>query len=283
MIEQQTIDGRPATVAYLTRDFEPATPTAFDYAKVLFDDGSMVILSNDEDNIEAESFNKHRFKHQRPFDGGASDAEGAAESSGYARHRFKHQRPMLPFVLADDGPTQGNVNDIPVKLQLIAWQKAIIVLDASEILVRDLIERNLHGYTGVAAEVRPGRTLTAMAQLVVEIEEIRIDAIKTAFRLLRDHLGNVMVLDTSLAKWAAYFAKIDMRAIEAAMRAALVNGDDSIEIARKVVGTMALNGVDGVTEYTRHKLAHLGRAAIKAYNLRKAGETKSLFDGTVIE
>lgn len=45
MIERQTIDGREATIAYYTENFEPTDDLgAPHYAKVLFDDGEMIIL-----------------------------------------------------------------------------------------------------------------------------------------------------------------------------------------------------------------------------------------------
>lgn len=235
MIEQQTIDGREAVVSYFMSDFTPADKDNFDYAKVIFSDGEMVLVAGDGPSIED-----------------------------------------IP-----DGST-GNVADIPVKIQLVAWQKAVIVLDASEILVRDLIERGLAGMTGPATEYRPKRSADAVDALITEIAGVRVAAIKTAFRLLRDRLNNAAVLETSLAKWAAYFAAQDIKAIDAAIRAGLVDGADNIEIARKVVGSMALNGVDGVTELTRLKIAHLGRASIKSFNLRKFGETQGAFDHTKI-
>jgi DNA topoisomerase-1 len=42
MIERTEIDGSPATVAYLTTDFEPATPATAEMVKVIFDDGRVV-------------------------------------------------------------------------------------------------------------------------------------------------------------------------------------------------------------------------------------------------
>jgi hypothetical protein len=45
MIERTMVSGRPATVAYLTRDFQPADKDTWELAKVLFDDGEMVLLS----------------------------------------------------------------------------------------------------------------------------------------------------------------------------------------------------------------------------------------------
>jgi hypothetical protein len=44
VLERQTIDGRPCTVAYLTFDFAPATRDRYDVAKLIFDDGEVVFL-----------------------------------------------------------------------------------------------------------------------------------------------------------------------------------------------------------------------------------------------
>lgn len=46
MIERTTIEGRAATVAYIKRDFTPADKDTWEYAKVLFDDGEMVLLAS---------------------------------------------------------------------------------------------------------------------------------------------------------------------------------------------------------------------------------------------
>lgn len=47
MIERQTIDGRDASIAYLTNKFAPATADTAQYVKVLFDDGGMILLATD--------------------------------------------------------------------------------------------------------------------------------------------------------------------------------------------------------------------------------------------
>ena len=45
MIERTTIEGRAATVAYIKRNYTPADKDTWEYAKVLFDDGEMILLS----------------------------------------------------------------------------------------------------------------------------------------------------------------------------------------------------------------------------------------------
>lgn len=75
MIEQQTIDGRSATISYFDDQFNPVDDLSQPhFAKVLFDDGEMLILSSDgtaepepaessyfeEGQHDAEPFDKHR-------------------------------------------------------------------------------------------------------------------------------------------------------------------------------------------------------------------------------
>lgn len=45
MIERQTIDGRLATVIYLTNDFQPADKQSATLIKLWFDDGDVVFLT----------------------------------------------------------------------------------------------------------------------------------------------------------------------------------------------------------------------------------------------
>lgn len=45
MIERTEVSGRPATVAYITKDFEPADKKTAQLAKVIFDDGDVVFLN----------------------------------------------------------------------------------------------------------------------------------------------------------------------------------------------------------------------------------------------
>lgn len=263
MIESQTINGRRATVTYLSSVFTPAEKDDYAMAKVAFEDGEMLflVLAGDINGRgEADAFARHRGRRMVPP---VADSEGADESAAFARHRMGHLTPMTVYDTLDD-PTEAAPEDIPVKLQLVSWAKAIVVLDHSEIMVRDLIEREL-----VGARIMPiARILAVTERLLGKVKVIREHAIKTAFRLLRDRLGDPRILDQSLSTWAQAFVREDAATIKLAIQQGLADGLDSTEIARKVVGTMGLNGVDGVTEFTRHKIAHLGRAAIKESQAR---------------
>jgi hypothetical protein len=52
MIERDLIDGRDATVAYLTFDFRPVDKHAADLAKVVYDDGDVEWIALREQPIE---------------------------------------------------------------------------------------------------------------------------------------------------------------------------------------------------------------------------------------
>jgi len=79
------------------------------------------------------------------------------------------------------------------------------------------------------------------------------------------------VAGNSLAAWAAYLARDDKSRIDNAIRSGLIGGLNNVAIARKVVGSAGVRGIDGVTEITRQRVAHLGRAANKRRILRKKG------------
>jgi hypothetical protein len=44
MIERQTLNGKEASVQYLTAEFEPASKEQYVYARVVFDDGDTLLL-----------------------------------------------------------------------------------------------------------------------------------------------------------------------------------------------------------------------------------------------
>ena len=138
-----------------------------------------------------------------------------------------------------------------------------MILDASEVLVRDVVERELLDIAGLD-HVTIGAAQAVTKRLMDRVGEIRTQAIKTAFLIIRSRVGNEEIHGHSLATWAQYFAKYDLANIETAIRTGLIQGLNNLEIARKVVGSMGLQGIDGVTEYTRHKIASLGKMEIRA-------------------
>ena len=177
---------------------------------------------------------------------------GAADEAAYwNKHREKHRQPLV-------SPAPYEPSEID---HMHAWSKAIMLLDSSEVLTRDLIERELVDIAGNAMSFYA--LDKTVKHLMRKIKPVREEAIKLAFRVARSRLGNRPIMGQSLDVWAREFVKSDLEGINTAIRVGLVNGLDNVEIARKVVGSMAMNGIDGVTEYTRHKIGHLGRAAIR--------------------
>ena len=71
------------------------------------------------------------------------------------------------------------------------------------------------------------------------------------------------ILGASLAQWAATFAAADEHRIETAIRNGLLSGLENTEVARQVVGSQRLMGVDGATEVTRRQIAQLAGVTFK--------------------
>jgi hypothetical protein len=66
----------------------------------------------------------------------------------------------------------------------------------------------------------------------------------------------------TISEWAHFFSQQDRALIDNAIRSGVIAGIDNTEIARKVIGSLELNGIDGVTEITRQQIARLGRVAV---------------------
>jgi SPP1 gp7 family putative phage head morphogenesis protein len=65
-----------------------------------------------------------------------------------------------------------------------------------------------------------------------------------------------------LSEWAADMEADDLRRIHTAIQNGMVAGEDMATIARRVIGTQALQGTDGVTEMTRRAAATITRSAV---------------------
>lgn len=142
-----------------------------------------------------------------------------------------------------------------------AWNTAIGLIDRTEPAIRDIIERGLMNVAGVN-RTHYGDAMRAADAVMKLIRRVRVRAIKDAFRHLRDKLGGT-VRGVSFAQLAAFFIEEDLARIDNAVRSGLIGGLDNTEIGRKVIGSMGINGIDGVTEVTRQRIAHLGRMSVK--------------------
>jgi len=65
-----------------------------------------------------------------------------------------------------------------------------------------------------------------------------------------------------LKDWAATMQAEDLRRMHAAIQTGMVAGESSAAIARRVVGTNALAGTDGVTQMTRRQVEAITRTAV---------------------
>lgn len=66
-----------------------------------------------------------------------------------------------------------------------------------------------------------------------------------------------------LKEWAVTMQAEDLRRIQSAIQLGMVAGESGTAIARRVVGTGALNGADGVMEMTRRQVAAITRTAVQ--------------------
>jgi hypothetical protein len=164
-IDRTTVNGRPASVAYIHADYTPATKDDWDLANVMFDDGGSVTLTNQTSPKDAA-------------------IRGAAEGAAFTRHRMKHKKPYGVEKLP--GPPKG--------------------------------------------------------------------------------IGGV-----SYARLAARLSRQDLSRIKNMIRTGLLAGKDGPTIARMVIGSMGVNGVDGVTEFTRKQLVRLAHQAAGTKRARKKG------------
>lgn len=66
------------------------------------------------------------------------------------------------------------------------FKTAIVILDKSEIEIRDLIERDLQNIAGVSG-TKYGNAMRVVDKLMAKIKRVRLEAIKASFRHIRDH------------------------------------------------------------------------------------------------
>lgn len=296
----QIVSGRPATIAYLTADFEPADENNYVIMKVLFDDGdSTFLLSSNparrraamlgvDVNGEAESagWNRHRAKHQRPHVTPPVD-DAAAEAAAWGRHRTKHQASYVTSPV-DDGEAEASgwrrhrdkhsrtvhiglpmSATLPAVKQLAVWGQAVNIIDTTEVPVRHLIETSLAGITQLGDAMPLMRAHKIVNGLMNKITAIRTAAFKKAFQAVHSKIGNVAIVGVSLDGWGVAILRADIISIRQAIQSGLASGLDNMEIARNVVGTMAMNGIDGATQYTRQRVVNLGGTSIS-----KRGKTR---------
>lgn len=243
MIEQQTINGRPATIGYLDRNFNPVDKESAAIVKLSFDDGETIFLSDPAADMTDEQ---------------------ELESLKNTLAELDDTRAAIAQRISD--LEAKTATPLSIREQVAVWAEAVKILDASEPTIRDAIERVIAPMDGLILRNEEASRVTT--KLVERIVPLRRTAIKQAFRFVRSRLGNIKITGLSLAAWAKIMLTEDTKAIDTALRLGLIAALDHVAVAAKVVGTHAMQ-TTGATEITRHKIAHLGRAAIREFQQRE--------------
>lgn len=101
-----------------------------------------------------------------------------------------------------------------------------------------------------------------MAGVVKTVAPVILDTVLPAPGLLKAIATSSPFEGYTLKEWASSIARDDLRRIENAVRVGMVQGEGSQQIARRVVGSAALRGVDGVTQITRRNAEAITRTAV---------------------
>jgi SPP1 gp7 family putative phage head morphogenesis protein len=101
-----------------------------------------------------------------------------------------------------------------------------------------------------------------LSKIIVTTSPVLVETVIPAARLLASIATARAFEGRTLRQWAKSLAQEDIRRIESVIRAGMVSGESTSDIARRVVGTARLKGVDGVTELTRTQATSITRTAI---------------------
>lgn len=95
------------------------------------------------------------------------------------------------------------------------------------------------------------------------VAPVFIETVMPPARQLRAIVSSKPFDGLLLKDWAAGLASEDLRRIHGAIQMGMIAGEDSAAIARRVVGTSALSGTDGVTQMTRRQVEAITRTAVQ--------------------
>lgn len=101
-----------------------------------------------------------------------------------------------------------------------------------------------------------------LAGITRTVSPVILDLVLPSVRSLKAIATSNPFEGRTLKQWASSIAQEDLRRIENAVRVGMVQGESSAEIARRVVGSANLRGVDGVTQITRRGAEAITRTAV---------------------
>lgn len=180
------------------------------------------------------------------------------------------------------------------------------LLDATETDVRRAIAERLRHYSGTFRPADKAR----LKKLVEEIALIRGTAWKDVRQLWREEMNALVIAEPrfmdallkgvvpvqlqttlpvpavlralvvakpfegkTLAGWAANVNRADVQRINSQIQIGLVQGESLPDITRRVVGTVRLKGVDGVTQIARQQAEAITRTAVNHF----ANQSRQLY------
>lgn len=98
--------------------------------------------------------------------------------------------------------------------------------------------------------------------MINTVAPVTVNTVVPTARLLKAIVTSKPFEGRLLKDWVATMESEDIRRVHAAIQLGMVAGESSDEIARRVVGTGALNGEDGVLNMTRRQVQAITRTAV---------------------
>lgn len=101
-----------------------------------------------------------------------------------------------------------------------------------------------------------------MAGIMKTVSPVILDLVLPSVPLMKQIVSSKPFEGRTLKEWASSIAQEDLRRIEHQIRVGMVQGEGSQQIARRVVGSAQLQGIDGVTQITRRQAEAVTRTAV---------------------
>lgn len=147
------------------------------------------------------------------------------------------------------GVTPGSVRRMQELFVMVDRQRGDVWAD---------VQLQLHGELQALAVAEASAT----AGMIATVAPVVIETVLPASRQLRAIVDTVPFEGALLKQWAAGMAREDLRRIHAAIQVGMTEGLGSDAIARRVIGTGALNNKDGTLALTRRQVEAVTRTAV---------------------
>jgi SPP1 gp7 family putative phage head morphogenesis protein len=102
-----------------------------------------------------------------------------------------------------------------------------------------------------------------LSSIITTVAPVIAETVLPPARQLRAIVSSRPFDGALLKDWADGLASEDIRRIHGAIQMGMIAGESSDAIARRVIGTNALNGTDGVLQMTRRQVEAISRTAVQ--------------------